>query len=96
MPVPRLLTDRELLDCLANPKPHTEPLLADDELISPQTEVSESNASGGKVLEVTPVKRILSDRELLDRVVDTEWDSASSRLLPRRSARLKAKKIDEA
>ncbi|CAH9094658.1 unnamed protein product [Cuscuta europaea] len=57
--------------------PHSKPLLADGLV------VSESNASGGKDLEVTPLQRVLSDRELLDRVTDTEWDSASSRLLPR-------------
>ncbi|CAH9082904.1 unnamed protein product [Cuscuta epithymum] len=64
-------------------------------LVSPQTAVLELNASGGNNLEVTPVQLSLYDRELLDRVADTEWDSASSGLLPRRSARLKAKKLAE-
>ncbi|CAH9139141.1 unnamed protein product [Cuscuta epithymum] len=71
--------------------PHSELLV--DGLVSPQTVVLEPNASGGNNLEVTPVQMTLSDRELLDRVADAEWDSACSRLLPRRSARLKAKKI---
>ncbi|CAH9134660.1 unnamed protein product [Cuscuta epithymum] len=73
--------------------PHSKLLVGG--LVSPQTAVLEPNASGGNNLEVTPVQLSLYDRELLDRVADTEWDSASSRLLPRRSARLKAKKLAE-
>ncbi|CAH9113626.1 unnamed protein product [Cuscuta europaea] len=69
---------------------NNEPLLADG-LVS--IEVLEYNASCEKDIEVTPIQRLLSDRELLDRVADTEWDSASSRLLPRWSARLNAKKL---
>ncbi|CAH9109280.1 unnamed protein product [Cuscuta europaea] len=39
----------------------------------------------------TSAQRSLSDQDLLDHLVDTEWCATSSRFLPRRSARIKAK-----